>query len=455
MNKKIEYKISYTTIKSNDKIIFNDTTKTTNSQLHHATHATIYSLCTFCVLLCAMFLLLAASSFALELGLTPGDVNFDHVLSGGYAEMPFTLSTDSQDNITINLFHLNDSAVNDWITYDPSPEYITLSQAKSFSGKVIVRVPASAASGTYTISNKFTVLRPLTKSDSDTTADIALSMGQKIQISVVSDKVFGCTIYSDSLQTQSVVGQSVVETLFLRNDGNVNLDDFLNYTIFDTNQTRIISQGQVPLHVLPTQVTTLPVSLPTTNLPAGQYAVSVSVDKCAFVKSNLQFTLFAAGEKFVKGELTSVVLPVRVYNTTNTTIVGTFANTGDVDVTAHMINTLILGGHIVNVVESQPTFVPMGQTVSFENAMQTKEWGKYQIDSYVVYDSYQTPKTTAYVNFIDESSAGANNSSSINFFGTPLKIIILCVVVVLVILIIARKSKRPSTTESAHHGKRN
>ncbi len=394
--------------------------------------------------------LFAVNTAALELGLTPGDIVIDHVLSGGYAEVPFTLSTDSVDNITINLYHLNDSTINDWITYDPAPSYITISQAKPYIGKVIVQVPATATSGNYSVLNKFTVLRPLTTTDSDTTADIALSMGQKVEITVVSDKISGCTIYSDSLQAEGIVGQDIVESIFLRNDGNINLDDSLNYTIYDVNETKIITEGSIPLHVLPTKIETVPLSLPTDNLAAGQYAVSLSLGQCSLSRRGLQFTLFAQGAKFVKGDLTSVVIPIRVYNVTNTTITGEFENTGDVTVTAHMISQVLLDGRIVNIVESQPAVVSAGSSTSFVTSMDSKARGKYQVDSYVVYDSYQTPKTTAYVNFIDDSAGnGATGSSSISP-ATIVKIVIVLVIVLLIILIVVKKKRSKQQPQHQH-----
>jgi len=433
-------KITNMTMKNNSQDILNNgqPRQTIHSQ-NKDSQASNFCKLFFTASLLIGLLLFCATSFALELGLSPGDINFDHVLNGGYAEVAYTLSTDSVDNITINLYNLNDSSVNDWITYDPVPSFVTISQSQPLVGKIIVRVPSTATNGNYSIMNKFTVLRPLTKSDSDTTADIALSMGQKIAIGVVSNKVSGCTVYSDSLQSQSIIGEDVVERVFLRNDGNVNLDDALTYTIYDVNKTSVISQGSVQFSVLPTKIETLPLNIPTSALPTGQYVVSLAIKSCSLARDNLQFTQFAPGEKVVQGELTSLVVPVRVYNLTNASITGSFANTGDIPVSAHMITKVTQDGKIVTILESDATSVDKATTATFVSSFSPKAWGKYQLDSYIVYNEYQTPKTTAYVNFIDDSAASASVGISSGFI---LKMLVLVVIVVLLVLIIVKRKPK-------------
>ena len=93
-----------------------------------------------------ILILFSSGVSAITIGVSPGVVNFNNVLKGGYAEHPVTISTNSPNNITVTYTILGD--IKDWITInEKSPFIMSLSSPKEI--KIIVRPPKDTQNGNY------------------------------------------------------------------------------------------------------------------------------------------------------------------------------------------------------------------------------------------------------------------------------------------------------------------
>ncbi|HLP80214.1 MAG TPA: hypothetical protein VK158_06250 [Acidobacteriota bacterium] len=376
-----------------------------------------------------IFLLGIPMAFSLSLGLTPADVNFNDVLSGGYAEVEYQVMTDSASPITVLLVPLDNSSSRDWLVYEPEPRYVNISAAQPFVGKVKLTVPDGVAPGEYEVLNKFSVLQPLAEGG-DTTAQLTIGLAQKIVINVTEQRISGCQIYSYSIGDEVLQSKTMPTSILIKNFGNVQLTTSINYKIATVEGATVFSE-QIPVTLNPTVAETVPVVMQTQNLQPGQYVVSVDVPVCNYNSAAKQIYVSSPGEERSRGVITQVDSLNRVQGVVPEEIKVHFVNEGRTTITARLVGKLLKDNVVVQTFTSEDVIVNPASSTIFTEEVVPKTSGRHTLEVYVDYNGLRTPPESTIINFI--APEGEGNSFPIG------KVLIGVVIVVLAALVIMKR----------------
>lgn len=382
-------------------------------------------------LMVIMTLAISSLTYALSLGLTPGDVTFNNVLAGGYAETDYSLSTDSSDNITIRMTAYDDSPISSWITYEPLPDYVTINRNKPFSGKIKVSVPSDVSTGTYSTLFKMSNVLPLPVDAGDTVSQVVIGIIQNVTIDVTNDVTTGCSVYRSSIAPDAEEGSALSGVFFIENSGNTKLDGRIIYTIQETSTQKRIDSKEVPFSLLSTQIDNVYLAIDTQVLPAGQYDILISIPSCSY-NSQQQLIIYKKGQIKIHGTLTNVLTPVRMSTYDPIVAKATFINDGERDVQAVFQGRILLDDEVVNTFTTAPVDVAVGSTSQLTYSYKPSEDGRYIIDGFVSYGNYQTDRKSSITTI---RTLKSSNSAP------PYALIVMGVIIIALLVAIIQKKK--------------
>ena len=173
------------------------------------------------------------------------------------------------------------------------------------------------------------------------------------------------------------------------------------------------------------------------KLNAGSYAMVLEFYKGdqPFLKSpDLQFQVYPRGTLAQKGDLSSFAINKTAFDNGEIALFkSAFKNSGKVGLTATLTINIARGNQIVDMLSTDPTFVPMGQTVLFDKTYRPQDAGSYTATAYVGFGPYRTREIS--VNF----TVGSKLSLA---FVLPTLCGFLILVFIILWLIVRRKNKK-------------
>mgnify|MGYP006287141103 FL=1 len=274
--------------------------------------------------------LLLPITTALSIGLTPADVTFENVLRGGYAEMTFSIRTDSEENVSIILTDRTDSPGQEWVSYEPDPEFVTINRDNPYVGKVIVNVPEDAPLSNFVVGKGMTLRNAAPDVDGDTVAQVAVSVGQDINFTVTDEEDEECSVRSATIEDRLEVGEPLESSINIHNTGNIEANTRMFYTI-ETLDGQTVEEIEEIISTNPTEVKQESYEL-NPELDAGQYEVSLEVPSCNYEKEPTLLSVFEPGELVEAGTLLQIKTPIRVQDTPTVNISSEFINEGEKDI---------------------------------------------------------------------------------------------------------------------------
>ena len=229
-------------------------------------------------------------------------------------------------------------------------------------------------------------------------------------------------------------------SFLFHNTGNVDARPTkIEVTIHDNDDPSFVYEEEIPAANLKITkaLTTEPYDVPTkAKLGVGKYTMEIEYyqGNLPVAKSNvLPFNVYPRGSLAQKGELMAFTSNKKAYDNGEFAVFkGTFSNSGKVGLTATLTINISRGSQVVEVLSTDPTFVPVGQSFVFEKSYRLQDSGSYSAVASVSFLPYQSRQLR--VNF----TVGSKLSL---VWTLPLLALILILIILLIWFIARRRSR--------------
>lgn len=375
---------------------------------------------------------------AVSIGISPGRVNFEKMLAGGYAERIVTVSTNSDQDLVVSFDVKGD--IKDWISFEPNTTEIVISRTSPYKLNIIAEPPSDLIEGTYSGSISFVTQR---FGDLSGRAGglVRAAVTQTINIEITNEQISICKAggftFSDIEEGFPLDFWFTVE-----NDGNVRVRPLVSVDIWDQLQENLILSREIATEeILPTLQKRIYRTLPN-DLDIGQYWVRVSVGECS-ASDILTFSVVEKGAIVDKGTLNQIRNKVWAYVNEPIEIAAEFYNTGPRKVYARFKGVIKLDNDIVKVIETEELEALPGEKTDLTFFFTPDKPGRYVISGRVLYNQKLTFEKSSILNVnpiepIPEES----------FLAKALPLIIYILIVITIIFLVRKilkekKRRRP------------
>jgi len=368
---------------------------------------------------------------AVSIGVSPGNVMFDNMLKGGYAERTVKVTTNSNEDIIARLDVSGEIA--DWLRLEPDNKTFMLSSAKPYELKLIIETPDDARSDSYSGNIEFIIE---SFGDISGRAGGFVKPGVRLIISaVVSDKEIR-TCNSGAFDFDDIeIGFPLKLSLTVANDGNVRIKPKISFDIWDQNQEKLVmSESFSGSEILPTTQEQITKTF-SNNLEIGQYWANVDVDECGS-SSLLTFSVVEKGGIVDNGVFEGITNKPWVYVEEPVEIKATFKNNGPRTVYAKFMGDVKLDNKIVEVIETKEIDVLSQETADFISYFTPDKPGRYVVSGRIIYNRKLSYEKASVINANYPTEIG----QGIKFL--PLVIYIIIIVTILFLARSIIKTKR-------------
>ena len=318
---------------------------------------------------------------AVSIGISPGNVMFNNMLKGGYAERTVKVTTNSNEDI---IAHLSvNGEITDWLRIEPENKTFKLSSAKPYELKLIIETPDDARSDSYSGSIEFIIE---SFGDISGRAGGFVKPGVRLLINaIVSDKEIK-TCNSGAFDFDDIeVGFPLKLSLTIMNDGNVRIKPKISFDIWDQSQENLVMSDEFTSHeILPTTKEKITKTFPN-NLEVGQYWANINVGECGS-SSLLTFSVVEKGGIVDKGIFEGITNKPWVYVEEPVEIKATFKNNGPRTVYAKFKGDIKLDNKIVEVIETEEVDILSHETTDFTTYFTPDKPGRYVVSGRIIYN---------------------------------------------------------------------
>ena len=378
------------------------------------------------VFLVVFVVLLAANSLAVSIGVSPGRVRFENVLKNGYSERTVTISTNSDEMLTVRLKPHGSLA--EWMEIEGNKTFFNVSKGSPQRIKIKARPPIDARTANYT--GEIEIITEQVAGISGRAGSvIKASVLLSIELEVTGKEIVECragAFYIDNVEEgfQLGFGTTVI------NDGNVRLAPLIGIEIWDQEQKNLILAREVKGdEALPSTEIKMGRTLQN-SLAVGQYWAELKVKECD-AKNLLTFSVVEKGAIVDNGELTQITNKPWAFTNETVQITAQFQNSGQRQVAAKLKGAIRLDDQIVQIVDTEEQIVPSGKATTFDLFFTPEKPGRYTFTGRVTYNKKLTFERGTVLNV---NEAEAKEASKFAFL--PL---IIFLIISVTLLIIVRK----------------
>ena len=378
------------------------------------------------VFLVVFVVLLAANSLAVSIGVSPGRVRFENVLKNGYSERTVTISTNSDEMLTVRLKPQGSLA--EWMEIEGNKTFFNVSKGSPQRIKIKARPPIDARTANYT--GEIEIITEQVAGISGRAGSvIKASVLLSIELEVTGKEIVECragAFYIDNVEEgfQLGFGTTVI------NDGNVRLAPLIGIEIWDQEQKNLILAREVKGdEALPSTEIKMGRTLQN-SLAVGQYWAELKVKECD-AKNLLTFSVVEKGAIVDNGELTQITNKPWAFTNETVQITAQFQNSGQRQVAAKLKGAIRLDDQIVQIVDTEEQIVPSGKATTFDLFFTPEKPGRYTFTGRVTYNKKLTFERGTVLNV---NEAEAKEASKFAFL--PL---IIFLIISVTLLIIVRK----------------
>jgi hypothetical protein len=328
--------------------------------------------------------MLTCSADAVNIGVSPGVINFPGMIKSGYAEKEVLISTSSP--AMINGHFQVEGEIKDWIRISPDGKAFNISADSPYRFKVIIQPPQDAKNGNYTA-----ILRMQTDSlaaiTSGAGSSVIAAVALKINIEVTGQESIACNAGGISISSTEI-GMPFTVMATVSNNGNVRLRPEILVDVKNQDQSKTVySTSFFGLEILPTTSGRIVQSL-NNPLPVGQYFVELTFRECDRTQI-LTFDVFEKGMVADSGEFVGIRTNNYAYINEQNPIVAVFRNTGARTVVAKFKGQIdyLTDGKILMPLESDELSINPGELMEFRMFFSPQKEGKYQVSGRIIYNS--------------------------------------------------------------------
>jgi len=392
-------------------------------------------------------------SLAVSVGVSPGILPFEDMLRGGYAEKYITISTSSDETLSISTETAGDFA--DWISFEPTGGF-TIPPRSRYKLKVIAQPPSDVPNGVY--EGTVTVVARIKTSEVEGSGvTVGAAAAVRTSIVITDEQIRDYKVNEISVK-DTEEGHPIEFRVSVVNLGNVRLTPRIHIDILDRDKIGAIKSVDFEeVEVLPTKGHQLLIKVPTEDLEIGQYWAEVTsyLDQKIIKEELLTFDFLERGALSVKGKLNFVMGGAWAELGDVVRIAASFSNIGELSTLAKFKGEVISGDKLVEVLESEEIDVAVGETINLTTYFRPTEIGRYEIKGVVYYSKKVTEEKSTILNVApreppEENKTTESPGGQVETAGADYTQLIVILVVVIAALIllnfrkeIVKKKRRP------------
>jgi hypothetical protein len=343
--------------------------------------------------------LIPAPLQASGIGVSPPSMEIADALRGAEYERTIRLfNTDEQ----MGVFELGATGeISTWVTFhdpdDPDTPITSIavpgrpSPDAAGTADVLVRftTPEDAVNGTYS-GVLYAETAPFAVDEGEDVQKVKLQVSVAVTISVTGAQILRGNVESITARNTEVGLPFVIKVAFA-NTGNVVAQPTIGVSISKEGETVAeFSHSDTVVKVGKKQI--IDVNWDTTAMGTGNYTalVTVSLGGDILKTANLSFQILPRGSLVGEGRLIGLGYEQPPALNTVVKLQATFENTGLVEVRARLNAEVYRDGNLIDVVESQESLVPIGETAVLNAYFRPEQPGDYLIKGLVFYEGRST-----------------------------------------------------------------
>ncbi len=327
---------------------------------------------------------------AANIGISPATVNFENVMRNGYAERIIVVSADSVEPIEIELQPRGE--IVDWINY--SEESFEVSRNEPHYLRIFINPDVDTPNGNYS-----GFLRVMTSStgenlEGQAVGKIRSTLDLAIKVEVTDVEVIECDVSNVKISSVEK-GDDILISMDVLNRGNVKLYPQVFFNVWDFDQTEVLFDDSFfGEEILPTTEKPLEFRVKSNFFEVGQHWSEVSVPDCVY-DSLFTFDILEEGSLSASGLLLSILSKKTAEVKETIPIEINFKNVGEKEVEAYFKGKVTRDGKIIQVLESEKSFVSVDKIEKFHFYFTPQKAGKHIISGRVYYSGKKTFESSA------------------------------------------------------------
>ena len=339
------------------------------------------------MLLILMSSLFSMNAVAISIGVAPSEIRIAKALKGEEYER-MILVFNGEDAEAVYTFEAKGEYA-DWVSF-PS-KMLTVPGNGKVKVPIKVRIPVDAANGEYVIPIEVRSL-PAKTGKAKVGASVALSMTVTLRVEVVGEQILSGTVEGITVSSGEVKYPPVKIAIRFRNTGNVVARPTVKVDIADKKGNPIDSFTYSETSIKPGRRGLIQLEWDTSEVNPGDYQATITIllDGEVLAREEKAFTVFPYGTLTRKGLLTNLSYVGEPALEGTIKIMGKFKNIGLINTEAKLICEISCNGKLVDIVESEPLEVSVGEEETLVCYLKIGEPGDYTVKSYVVYDGKRT-----------------------------------------------------------------
>jgi hypothetical protein len=330
-----------------------------------------------------LFLLSVNIVAAINIHISPDEINLANVLNGGYAEKTITITTDSEYSLQITL--LSAGQIKDWISFSPNTSR-KVSKSSPLALKMIVSPPKTAAEGIYS-------------------GSVMAYFEQKLSEIDYSDSSFELEIVVKI--TDEIIKQATVKNIFVRDtEENHPIDFFIDVANIGNVEAKPIVRVEIGGKsdiceevLLPFEEKEIIITSDKYELSIGDYTayVNILLDNVPIRKEPMSFSIVEENSLIRKGILLDIGNKEKVHVNDRVRIDPLFRNNGQISVYAEFKGKVYFNDTIVQEIESEKLYAPVNKTIILTSYFIPNKIGLHKIIGHVLYSTTITEEKEAIV----------------------------------------------------------
>ncbi|MBS3119940.1 hypothetical protein J4475_03900 [Candidatus Woesearchaeota archaeon] len=383
------------------------------------------------LLLIGLALLILPQALAATIGVSPGNVKFEDVLQGGYAEATVFITSDVDNNLSIDYQISGD--VSTWIKPKINGTQFFVQKGKPGRFELVVEPPANVRPGVYTGKINF-LTGALGQLEGTVGNLIRAGVDLLITVDITGEERVACTAGGLSFSDGEVGFQHRFTSTVL-NTGNVRLSPGNTVRIWNKFQDEIVKELQF----------TGPEILPTTSrsysrdfelaLAPGQYWADLTVPECGYSQL-VTFNVLEEGAVVDKGTLQEIRNKPWVEVGELVEINAIFSNDGNRFVLAKFLGTISLDDKIVDTIETDELRVESRDSVQFSHLFRPREPGRYVVTGRVYYNNKISFEKSSVINVVPKSAEPFTKKL------IPYLVYLIIVLIILILLVKIKQARK-------------
>ena len=333
---------------------------------------------------------------AANIGISPAKINFENVLRGGYAEKFVIIVIDSPETVKINISVRGDIA--EWIFFEEKE--FEIKNGEPYYLKVMVTPPEDIPNGNYSGFIRVRTYGSGNAIEGQATGIVNAALDLNVNVEVTDMEILYCQANQFSVESAEK-GDPIIFSSEVSNLGNIRLKPVFRVEIWEENQIEMIKEEEfIGEEISPTTSKKIIWNMESDDLELGQYWAEVYSIDC-YNSQTLTFDVLEEGALKASGILTKIIAPPWVEKDDTTAIKAYFENNGEKTVNAIFKGEITLNGKIVQILQSEPASISIGDTNEFNFYFTPGEVGKYIVTGRVFYDGKRSFEKSTIINVTD------------------------------------------------------